>query len=66
MRWPWRSRRRHATDGELAVEHAVHAKRALLDATHLAARAEQVSAELTETLRRNNFAAAVVTAMRGE
>ncbi len=65
MRWPWRRRCNRDADGALAIEHVAHAERALTDATNLAARADQVSDELTETLRRNHFAAAVTQAMRG-
>ena len=41
------------------------ARRSLLDARNFEVRANRVSEELTETLRRNHFANAVAKAMRG-
>jgi len=63
MRWPWK--RQLPCPSAEAVSAAEHAKRSLVDARNFDRRADRISEELTETLRRNHFAAAVAKAMRG-
>lgn len=64
MKWPWK--RQHPCPSEDAASAAAIAKRSLVDARNFETRASRMSEQLTETLRRNHFAAAVAQAMRGE
>ena len=61
--WPWARRAPKASEeADSAVERT---SRALVDAQNFDTRASHMSDRLTETLRRNHFAAAVAKAMRG-
>jgi hypothetical protein len=63
VRWPWgRCHPQPLEDATAAVEQA---QRSLVDAKNFESRVARVSDDLTETLRRNHFGAAVRQAMRG-
>lgn len=63
MRWPWRPGPTQPLAD--ATEAAEQAQRSLADARNFDARVQRVSNDLTETLRRNNFAMAAREALRG-
>lgn len=61
----WRRHRTKNGPPSDAADAATQAARALEDAKNFGRRVDRVTAELTETRRRNNFGAAVADSMRG-